>query len=171
MATHSKPVRPEALGIIGEDHLRAKFEAAGCAMDTFRCKTVKGSTGGVPWIIEAAFAWWPSQDRLVGEDGGYAKRQLITGAGWTMLGGLLWLDVAGLGMLVMASDLFPVPLLMLLGAFAITFGAVAMGSAIMGLGRSGGPAGMNGRGLLRPAPRDPARMPLPGSIRAGVRRL
>ena len=62
-------------------------------------------------------------------------------AGWTMLGGLLWLDVAGLGALVMASDLFPVPLLMLLAAFAITFGAVAMGSAIMGLGRSGGPAG------------------------------
>ena len=92
-------------------------------------------------------------------------------AGWTMLGGLLWLDVAGLGVLVMASDLFPVPLLMLLAAFAITFGAVAMGSAIMGLGRSGGPAGLTDRGRRRPAPRDPARMPLPGSIRAGVRRL
>jgi hypothetical protein len=92
-------------------------------------------------------------------------------AGWIMLGGLLWLDVAGLGALVMASDLFPVPLLMLLAAFAITFGAVAMGSSIIGLGRSGGPAGMTGRGRLRPAPRDPARMPLPGSIRAVVRRL
>jgi hypothetical protein len=71
----------------------------------------------------------------------------------------------------MASDLFPVPLLMLLAAFAITFGAAAMGSAIMGLGRSGGPAGLTDRGRLRPAPRDPARMPLPGSIRARVRRL
>jgi hypothetical protein len=74
-------------------------------------------------------------------------------------------------MLVMASDLFPVPLLMLLGAFAITFGTVAMGSAIMGPGRSGGPAGLTGRGRLRSVPRDPARMPLPGPIRAGVRRL
>ena len=83
MATNSQPVRPEALGIIGEDHLRAKFEAAGCAMDTFRCKTVKGSTDGVPWIIEAAFAWRPSQDRCAGEDGGYTNRQLITGVNWS----------------------------------------------------------------------------------------
>ena len=83
MAINSKPVRPEALGIIGEDHLRAKFEAAGCAMDSFRCKTVKGSTDGVPWIIEAAFAWRPSQDRRPGEDGGYTNRQLITGVNWS----------------------------------------------------------------------------------------
>jgi hypothetical protein len=86
-------------------------------------------------------------------------------AGWTMLGGLLGLDIAGLGALVMASDLFPGPLLMLLAAFAITFGALAMGSAIMGLGRSGGPAG---RGL-RFAP--PARILVPNAIRAARRRL
>ena len=92
-------------------------------------------------------------------------------AGWTMVGGLLWLDVAGLGVLVMSSDLFPLPLLMLLAAFAITFGAVAMGSAIMGLGRSGGPAGVTGRGLLRPAPPVAARQTAPGPIRAVVRRL
>jgi hypothetical protein len=91
-------------------------------------------------------------------------------AGWTMLGGLLWLDVAGLGVLVMASDLFPLPLLMLLAAFAITFGAVAMGSAIMGLGRSSGPAGMTGRGHVRPAPPEVAPRPLPSLIRAVVRR-
>lgn len=60
-------------------------------------------------------------------------------AGWTVVGGLLWSDVAGVGRLVMTSDLFPVPLVMLLGAFAITFGSVAIGSAIMGLGRHGGP--------------------------------
>ena len=83
MATNSKPVRPEALGIIGEDHLRAKFKAAGCAMDTFRCKTVRGSTDGVPWIIEAAFAWRPSQGRPPGEDGGYTHRRLITGVNWS----------------------------------------------------------------------------------------
>ncbi len=87
-------------------------------------------------------------------------------AGWTMLGGLLRMDIAGLGVLVMASDLFPVPLLMLLAAFAITFGAVAMGSAIMGLGRSGGPAGMTGRGRLRVAPHIAAPIPLPDPIRA-----
>jgi len=73
-------------------------------------------------------------------------------AGWTMLGGLLWLDVAGLGGLVMSSDLFPVPLLMLLVAFATTFGGVATGSAIMALGRSSAPGGPAARGLPRPGP-------------------
>lgn len=89
-------------------------------------------------------------------------------AGWTMLGGLLWLDVNGLGGLVMASDLFPVPLLMLLAAFAITFGAAAMGSAIMGLGRGDGSAGVTGRRRLRPASADAGR--IPGLTRAVVRR-
>ena len=30
-------------------------------------------------------------------------------AGWTMVGGLLWLNVGGLGALVMTSDLFRCP--------------------------------------------------------------
>ena len=93
-------------------------------------------------------------------------------AGWIVIGGLLRLDVAGLGGLVMTSDLFPVPLLMLLAAFAITFGSVAMGSAIMGLGRSGGPAGVTGRRSLRPAsPCASREYRIPGLIRAAVRRL
>jgi tetrahydromethanopterin S-methyltransferase subunit E len=56
-------------------------------------------------------------------------------AGWVAVGALLSLDVGGLGRLVMTSDLFPLPLLMLLAFFGITFGSVALGSAIMGLGR------------------------------------
>jgi hypothetical protein len=61
--------------------------------------------------------------------------------GWLVVGGLLWLDVGGLGHLVITSDLFPMPLLMLLALFGITFGSVAVGSAIMGLGRSVDAAG------------------------------
>jgi hypothetical protein len=76
----------------------------------------------------------------------------------------------GLGGLVIASDLFPVPLLMLLAAFAITFGAVAMGSAIMGLGRGDGSASLTGSGRLRPAFADAARIGVPGLIRAARRR-
>src|SRR5690606_37430067 len=72
--------------------------------------------------------------------------------GWTTLGVLLWLDVAGLGGLVMGFDLFPVPLLMLLVAFATTFGGVATGSAIMAIGRSSAPGGPVARGLPRPGP-------------------
>jgi hypothetical protein len=62
-------------------------------------------------------------------------------AGWTAVGGLLCLNTAGLGDLVMASDLFPLPLLMLLAFFGITFGSLALGSAIMALGRSSDAAG------------------------------
>jgi hypothetical protein len=91
-------------------------------------------------------------------------------AGWTMVGGLLSLNVAGLGGLVMTSDLFPVPLLMLLAAFAITFGGRAAGSAIMGLGRSGGAAGVTGHAFLRPAPPETARRLFPGLIRAVMRK-
>ena len=95
----------------------------------------------------------PAEQAAAGSLVGFLVCHCLAGiiAGWTVVGGLLWLDVGGLGGLVMTSDLFPVPLLMLLAAFAITFGSVAMGSAIMGLGRSGGPAGVAGRRPLRPA--------------------
>jgi hypothetical protein len=71
-------------------------------------------------------------------------------AGWIAVGALLGLDVGGLGRLVMTSDLFPLPLVMLLAFFGITFGSVALGSAIMGLGH-GGPAGAADR-LVPAAP-------------------
>jgi hypothetical protein len=58
-------------------------------------------------------------------------------AGWIAVAALLWIDVGGLGQLVMTSDLLPLPLVMLLAFFGISFGSVALGSAIMGLGRSG----------------------------------
>ena len=91
-------------------------------------------------------------------------------AGWTMVGGLLWWDVARLGGLVMTSDLFPAPLLMLLAAFATTFGGLATGSAIMGRGEAAVAAGLTGRGFLRPAPPGTARRPFPGLIRAVMRK-
>ncbi len=70
-------------------------------------------------------------------------------AGWLTVVGLLALDVGGLGTLAFASDLFPVPLVMLFGFFGLTFASVAMGAAIMSLGRAG-PAG---GGRARPAGR------------------
>ena len=76
-------------------------------------------------------------------------------AGWTTVGGLLWLDVAGLGGLVMASDLFPLPLLMMLGSFGLTFGSVAVGSAVMALGRSSDAAGAVPGGEPLAPPRRP----------------
>ena len=73
-------------------------------------------------------------------------------AGWTTVSGLLWLNVAGLGQLVMSSDLFPLPLLMMLASFGLTFGSVAVASAVMGLGRSGDAAGLARDRLVSTAP-------------------
>jgi DNA topoisomerase VI subunit B len=36
MQRESKPVRPEALGVIGKEHLKARFEEAGCDPDSFQ---------------------------------------------------------------------------------------------------------------------------------------
>ena len=78
-----------------------------------------------------------------------------------MVGGLLWLDVAGLGGLVITSDLFPTPLLMLLALFGITFGGVTVSSAIMGLGRSGDAAGARSRLVPSRPPAAPRTIQIP----------
>ena len=46
---------------------------------------------------------------------------------------LLWTDTASIGLLVAGSDLWPIPLIMLLWSFGVTFGSVAMGAAVMSL--------------------------------------
>jgi DNA topoisomerase VI subunit B len=73
MIAHTRPVKPEALGIIGKDHLQRRLEAAGCEMATFQYKQVKSTTAGVPWVVEAAFAWRPD----------LTSRRLITGVNWS----------------------------------------------------------------------------------------
>jgi hypothetical protein len=66
----------------------------------------------------------------------FLVRHCVVGivAGLITAGGLLATDVAALGSLVLASELFPVPLIMLLAFFGLTFGSLAMGAAIMRLG-------------------------------------
>jgi hypothetical protein len=68
----------------------------------------------------------------------YLIRHGLAGAlaGWLTVAALLACDVGGIGTLAFASDLFPVPLIMLFWFFGLTFASVAMGAAIMGLGRS-----------------------------------
>jgi hypothetical protein len=73
---HSKPVKPAALGIIGEDHLRTKFESLGCEMETFSYKkmTVLDSNG-LPMVVETAFAWRGEQCT--------EPRRIVTGINWS----------------------------------------------------------------------------------------
>jgi hypothetical protein len=83
-----------------------------------------------------------------------------TFAGWMTAGLLLTWDVAGVGRLVLASDLFPVPLLMLFAFFGLTFASVSMGAAIMGLGWAG-PEGTAGTPSAAPPDRQSAPAPPP----------
>jgi DNA topoisomerase VI subunit B len=73
MKEHSKPIKPEILGLIGKDHLAARFEALGAEMETFKYRTLRGMDGDIPWIVEAAFAWQPE----------WQDRRLITGVNWS----------------------------------------------------------------------------------------
>ena len=73
MQAHSKPVKPPALGIIGKDHLRQRFEAAGCEMESFDYRKVIDTTDGVPWVVETAFGWCPEAE----------SRRLVTGVNWS----------------------------------------------------------------------------------------
>jgi hypothetical protein len=69
----SKPVRPADLGVIGKDHTSARFADAGAEMATFNYCKESGTTDGLPWVIEIAFAW---ADRVTG-------RRLITGVNFS----------------------------------------------------------------------------------------
>ena len=73
-------------------------------------------------------------------------------AGWTLLGGMLWFDVGGLGTLVSNSPegVFAVGLMAFF--FLITFGTVAMGGAVMTMHRRKPPSG----GKRRPVHKQPA---------------
>jgi hypothetical protein len=55
MRKQSRPIKPRDLGIIGEAHLRAKFESAGAAPESFSYKRSEIEHDGVPYLAEAAF--------------------------------------------------------------------------------------------------------------------
>jgi len=55
LKAHSKPVKPEALGIIGKEHLFRMFEASGGEPATFKYTRTTGVAAGIPRVIEVAF--------------------------------------------------------------------------------------------------------------------
>jgi hypothetical protein len=74
MQRHSKPVKPLDLGLIGKDHLAARFAAAGADLKTFQYRKNVGETDGIPDVIETAFGWCPD---------GADQRRIITGVNWS----------------------------------------------------------------------------------------
>jgi DNA topoisomerase VI subunit B len=81
MRKHTKPVAPKHLGVIGSDHFKQRFLAAGGNADTFKYQQRKGTTSeGIPYIIEFAFGL--HQSGLT--QGNSASRKFITGANWSV---------------------------------------------------------------------------------------
>jgi DNA topoisomerase VI subunit B len=80
MRKYSKPVAPKHLGVIGEEHLKQRFLAAGGNIDTFNYQCRKGMTpDGIPHVVEVAFGL--HQSGL--EDGIAVSRNFVTGANWS----------------------------------------------------------------------------------------
>jgi DNA topoisomerase VI subunit B len=73
MQAESKPVRTDALGIIGREHFEECCAACDGTHESFAYRLVKGETGSVPWVVEAAFAYAP----------GASGRTLYTGINWS----------------------------------------------------------------------------------------
>jgi hypothetical protein len=80
MKRHSAPVTPKHLGVIGRDHLKARFLAAGGAPETFTYERQTGFSANIPYIVECAFGL-----HRCGLEGGYpSRRLLIAGANWSV---------------------------------------------------------------------------------------
>jgi hypothetical protein len=75
MQVHSRPVKPKDLGAIGEDHLRAKFNASGAALESFNYKKAEIIDNSLPYLIEFAFGYCPK---------GRRSRQFINGINWSV---------------------------------------------------------------------------------------
>ena len=57
MQEAARPVRPEALGVLGEDHLsRRLVEEFGASAEGVRYKRIIGEASGLPFMLEVAFA-------------------------------------------------------------------------------------------------------------------
>ncbi len=80
MRKHTRPVASKHLGIIGEDHLKARFLAAGGNAETFKYEQRKGiDKDGLPYVVEFAFGL--HQSGLT--ESGAVSRKIVTGANWS----------------------------------------------------------------------------------------
>jgi hypothetical protein len=80
MKRHSAPIPPKHLGVIGREHFKARFIAAGGAEETFKYEKQVGVSQDIPYVIECAFGL--RQSGLDGSSG--EKRLIITGANWSV---------------------------------------------------------------------------------------
>jgi DNA topoisomerase VI subunit B len=81
MRKYSKPVAPKHLGIIGVEHLKERFLAAGGNVDTFKYECRKGANSDIPYVVEFAFGLHQSG---LSKDGVNVSRKFVTGANWSV---------------------------------------------------------------------------------------
>jgi hypothetical protein len=86
--THSRPVKPHLLGLIGKQHLLARFEAAGVHKETFKYKRAIGEINGLPWVVETAFGYCP--EKVTG-------RRIVTGVNFSVAVGNPFRSFRGYG--------------------------------------------------------------------------
>jgi hypothetical protein len=80
MKRNSRPVKPERLGVIGSDHLKQRFLAAGGNPDTFKYELRKFvGDDGIPYVVEFCFGL--HQAGLT--QGGATSRVFVTGANFS----------------------------------------------------------------------------------------
>ena len=73
MQDRSRLITPKRLGIIGKEHIAARFASLGCEMASFHYRKATGVIDGLPSVVEAAFAWNPSA----------SARRTIIGINWS----------------------------------------------------------------------------------------
>ena len=77
---HTRPVRPELLGVIGEDHLRKFCIEAGGQPESFKYSaSLDQNSNGVPYVVETAIC--PYKKWVSGKDA--PNRELITGVNFS----------------------------------------------------------------------------------------
>src|SRR5262249_34127364 len=81
MCKHSKSVNPKHLGVIGAEHFKQRFLAAGGNADTFKYQQRKGMTSdGIPYVIEFAFGL----HQFALTQAAAVTRTFISGANWSV---------------------------------------------------------------------------------------
>jgi len=73
MQKHTRQVKPADLGIVGMEHIKARFIAAGADEKTFKYNRQLIVDGDLPQVVEVAFGYCPQGDR----------RQIVAGVNWS----------------------------------------------------------------------------------------
>jgi hypothetical protein len=80
MKRYSKPVAPKHLGVIGPEHLKQRFLAAGGNVDTFKYEHREGMDDGIPYVVEVVFGLHQS---ALSPNEARSRRKFVTGVNWS----------------------------------------------------------------------------------------